>query len=73
MLNMFGYTGGFSVYALRAGANLVHTVDASKKATELSEENVSLNFPSEWLRLLLVDFCSILTALWPVHDTLSTP
>lgn len=47
VLNMFGYTGGFSVYALRAGANLVHTVDASKKAAELSEENVRLNFSSE--------------------------
>ncbi len=45
VLNMFGYTGGFSVYAVRGGADLVHTVDASKKAAELSDQNVNLNFP----------------------------
>lgn len=47
VLNMFGYTGGFSIYALRGGARLVHTVDASKKAAELSEENVRLNLFKE--------------------------
>lgn len=45
VLNMFGYTGGFSVYALKNNANLVHTVDASQKATILTDENVTLNFP----------------------------
>lgn len=45
VLNMFGYTGGFSVYAMKGGANLVHTVDASTKATELSEKNMQMNFP----------------------------
>ncbi len=44
VLNMFGYTGGFSVYALKGGANLVHTVDSSKHAINLANENVSLNF-----------------------------
>ena len=44
-LNMFGYTGGFSVYALRGGALLVDTVDSSKRAIELAEKNVLLNFP----------------------------
>jgi 23S rRNA (cytosine1962-C5)-methyltransferase len=47
VLNMFGYTGGFSVYALNGGAKLVHSVDASAKAIELTEENIGLNFPSE--------------------------
>ncbi|MFA5533852.1 MAG: class I SAM-dependent rRNA methyltransferase [Mariniphaga sp.] len=44
VLNMFGYTGGFSVYALKGGARLVHTVDASAGAIELANENVALNF-----------------------------
>lgn len=44
VLNMFAYTGGFSVYALAGGASLVHTVDSSKKAIELANSNVALNF-----------------------------
>ena len=47
VLNMFCYTGGFSVYALRGGANLVHSVDASSKAIELTRANVELNFPGD--------------------------
>ena len=47
VLNMFCYTGGFSVYALRGGATLVHSVDASAKAIELTERNVNLNFPND--------------------------
>lgn len=45
VLNMFCYTGGFSVYALRGGAELVHSVDSSAKAVSLTDANVSLNFP----------------------------
>ncbi|MDO4210342.1 MAG: class I SAM-dependent rRNA methyltransferase [Bacteroidales bacterium] len=45
VLNMFCYTGGFSVYALRGGANHVHSVDASARAIELTNANVALNFP----------------------------
>jgi 23S rRNA (cytosine1962-C5)-methyltransferase len=45
VLNMFGYTGGFSVYAMGGGATLVHTVDSSGKAIDLSRENASMNFP----------------------------
>jgi 23S rRNA (cytosine1962-C5)-methyltransferase len=44
VLNMFCYTGGFSVYAVRGGAKLVHSVDSSRKAIELVNENVALNF-----------------------------
>ena len=47
VLNMFCYTGGFSVYALRGGAELVHSVDSSAKAIELTNENVSMNFPND--------------------------
>lgn len=43
VLNTFSYTGGFSVYALKAGAAEVHSVDSSKKAMELTEKNIHLN------------------------------
>ncbi len=46
VLNMFGYTGGFSVYAMK-NAGLVHTVDSSAPAIELSDENVRLNFGND--------------------------
>ena len=44
VLNMFCYTGGFSFYAMRGGAELVHSVDSSAKAIELTNRNVELNF-----------------------------
>ncbi|MBO5659842.1 MAG: class I SAM-dependent rRNA methyltransferase, partial [Bacteroidaceae bacterium] len=47
VLNMFCYTGGFSVYAMRGDANLVHSVDSSSKAVELVKANVELNFPGD--------------------------
>ncbi len=47
VLNMFCYTGGFSVYAMRGGAQLVHSVDSSAKAIELTRRNVALNFPDD--------------------------
>lgn len=47
VLNMFCYTGGFSVYALRGGANMVHSVDSSAKAIELTRANVEINFPGD--------------------------
>ena len=43
VLNMFGYTGGFSVYAARAGARLVHTVDSSAPAIAMATRNMQLN------------------------------
>ena len=47
VLNMFCYTGGFSVYAMRGGATLVHSVDSSAKAIELTNANIRLNFPDD--------------------------
>ena len=44
VLNVFGFTGGFSVYAMRGCASLVHSVDSSKSAIELTEKNIALNF-----------------------------
>ncbi|MBR5117271.1 MAG: class I SAM-dependent rRNA methyltransferase [Muribaculaceae bacterium] len=47
VLNMFCYTGGFSFYAMRGGAQLVHSVDSSGKAVMLTERNVELNYPGD--------------------------
>ena len=47
VLNMFCYTGGFSFYAMRGGANLVHSVDSSAKAIDLTKQNVEINFPGD--------------------------
>lgn len=47
VLNMFCYTGGFSFYAMRGGAELVHSVDSSGKAIDLTNKNVELNFPGD--------------------------
>lgn len=47
VLNMFCYTGGFSVYSMRGGAELVHSVDSSAKAVELVNRNMELNFPGD--------------------------
>ena len=46
VLNMFCYTGGFSVYALRGGASVVHSVDSSERAIEMTNRNIALNFPN---------------------------
>ena len=47
ILNMFCYTGGFSVYAMRGGAKLVHSVDSSAKAIDLTDKNVEISFPND--------------------------
>ena len=47
VLNMFCYTGGFSFYAMRGGAKLVHSVDSSAKAIDLTNKNIELNFPGD--------------------------
>jgi 23S rRNA (cytosine1962-C5)-methyltransferase len=47
VLNMFCYTGAFSVYAMRGGARLVHSVDSSAKALSQAAHNVGMNFPDD--------------------------
>jgi len=47
ILNVFSYTGGFSIYALKAGATEVHSLDSSQRALEVCEKNVRLNGLSE--------------------------
>jgi 23S rRNA (cytosine1962-C5)-methyltransferase len=46
VLNTFSYTGGFSIYAMSAGAKLVTSVDISQKAVDLAASNMELNFPN---------------------------
>lgn len=47
VLNMFCYTGGFSVYAMRGNAKRVDSVDSSAKAISLTDANIELNFPGD--------------------------
>ncbi|MBS2211136.1 class I SAM-dependent rRNA methyltransferase [Carboxylicivirga mesophila] len=47
VLNMFCYTGGFSFYAMRGGAKVVHSVDSSERAIQITNDNVELNFPGD--------------------------
>ena len=47
VLNMFCYTGGFSVYAMGSGASLVCSVDSSAPAMEMTEKNIALNSGSD--------------------------
>ena len=47
VLNMFCYTGGFSVYAMRGGAIKVESVDSSEKAISLTDANIALNYPDD--------------------------
>ena len=47
VLNMFSYTGGFSFYAMRGGAEVVHSVDSSAKAISIAEKNIALNFAGD--------------------------
>ena len=59
VLNTFAYSGGFSLYALKAGAALVHSVDSSRKAMEWANENIELNVkdaPHEYFALDTFDF-----------------
>lgn len=56
ILNTFCYSGGFSVYALNAGATLVHSLDASQKAIDLTDENIELgNFDPKKHQSIVAD------------------
>ena len=68
VLNVFGYTGGFSVYALRGGAKLVHSVDSSEKAIDLTNQNVASNFPSANHEAFAVDAFEYLNGMDDQYD-----
>lgn len=68
VLNMFCYTGGFSVYAIRGGANLVHSVDSSEKAIELVNKNVALNFANANHEAFAIDAFKFMSAIKNKYD-----
>ncbi len=47
VLNMFCFSGGFSVYAAGGGAKMVHSVDSSNHAIDLTMQNMEMNFPGK--------------------------
>ena len=69
VLNTFCYTGGFSIYALKSGARLVHSVDSSKKALSLCEQNLELNgFSPDTHKCFSVDTLEFLKDTKEVYD-----
>ncbi len=68
VLNLFGYTGGFSVYALRGNAGLVHTVDSSEKAIRQADKNIALNFNDHKHESFAVDAFTYLNDIKDVYD-----
>jgi 23S rRNA (cytosine1962-C5)-methyltransferase len=68
ILNTFCYTGGFSVYAVRGGAELVHSVDSSAKAIDLVKENIALNFPEANHEAYAVDAFNYLENIKDKYD-----
>ncbi|MDJ1501310.1 class I SAM-dependent rRNA methyltransferase [Xanthocytophaga agilis] len=57
VLNAFSYTGGFSIYALAGGASEVHSVDISKDAVQLADENSTLNFGKDVIHKAIAEDC----------------
>jgi 23S rRNA (cytosine1962-C5)-methyltransferase len=70
VLNTFCYTGGFSIYALKAGAKEVHSVDSSKKAIELTDKNVQHNGFSDRHKSFAVDTFDFLEGKEDVYDVI---
>jgi 23S rRNA (cytosine1962-C5)-methyltransferase len=70
VLNTFCYTGGFSIYSLNAGAALVHSVDSSKKAIDLTNQNVELNGGKDRHESFAVDTFSFLKETRESYDVL---
>jgi 23S rRNA (cytosine1962-C5)-methyltransferase len=70
VLNTFCYSGGFSVYAIGAGAKLVHSVDSSKKAIEQANENVAANFPDADHESFAMDVFSFLKQSKEKYDVI---
>lgn len=69
VLNMFCYTGGFSLAALRGGAKLVHSVDSSARAIELTAGGVEDNFPGDTRHAAYAeDAFKFLERMDPIYD-----
>jgi 23S rRNA (cytosine1962-C5)-methyltransferase len=70
VLNTFAYSGGFSLYALKNGAALVHSVDSSKKAAEWAERNVAMNFPGSAHRFFAEDVFDFMKKAEETYDVI---
>jgi len=71
VLNMFCYTGGFSVYAMGSGATMVHSVDSSAVAMEIMERNIAMNGgPDERHQPFSTDAFSFLTDINDRYDVI---
>lgn len=70
VLNAFCYSGGFSVYALKAGAQVVHSVDVSAKAIELCNQNVALNGSTQSHEAYADDVMKFLKANDQLYDVI---
>ncbi len=69
VLNTFCYSGGFSVFALNNGADIVHSSDASKKAIELTDQNIVLGkFKAEKHRSIVADTMELIKDLEEDYD-----
>ena len=68
VLNTFCYSGGFSLLAIKHGAALVHSLDSSKKAIELTDANVSLNEMGEKHASIVADAMEYMKALNEDYD-----
>ena len=75
VLNLFCYTGGFSAYAMRGNAGLVHSVDSSSKAIDLARANVDLNFSDDNRHQTFVDdaFLYLEKTAQPYHIIILDP
>lgn len=70
VLNTFCYTGGFSIYAMSAGAELVTSVDISQKAVDLAARNMELNFPNSNHKAIADDVFNFMKENHQVYDVI---
>lgn len=70
VLNMFGYTGGFSVYAIAGGAKRADTVDSSRPAIKLTDKNIELNNQSEKHQSFTTDAFEFLKSTEEEYDVI---
>jgi 23S rRNA (cytosine1962-C5)-methyltransferase len=69
VLNTYCYTGGFSIYAIKEGAEMVHSVDSSAKAIDLTDNNVKLNgFENKNHKSFAIDTMSYLQNMEETYD-----
>ena len=70
VLNTFCYTGGFSIYAMNSGAELVTSVDISQKAVDLAARNMELNFPNANHKAVADDVFNFMKENHQIYDVI---